>query len=83
LCVERIGKARRATVAVKGEIARGEIYKIVEMSERTGRNIIKSLLDEGLLVSESRWHKSPLRLGFPSLFAANLFPRLFPDDIAN
>lgn len=68
-------------VAVKGEIARGEIYKIVEMSERTGRNVLKTLLGEGLLVSDSGWHKARVRLGLPAQFAAYLFPRLFPDDI--
>ena len=69
-------------VADKGELTRGEIYKIVEMSERTGRNVLKNLLDEGLLVSDSDWHKAPVRLGFPALFAAYLFPRLFPDDLS-
>lgn len=68
-------------VAVKGELARGEIYKIVEMSERTGRNVLKTLFDEGLLVSDSDWHRSPVRLGFPVQAAAYLFPRLFPDNV--
>lgn len=68
-------------VAVKGELERGEIYKIVEKSERTGRNVLKALLDEGLLVADSDWHKSPVRLGFPAQVAAYLFPRLFPDNV--
>lgn len=68
-------------VASKGELARGEIYKILEMKERTGRNALKTLLDEGLLVSDSDWHKSRVRLGFPAQVAAYLFPRLFPDDV--
>lgn len=68
-------------VASKGELARGEIYKIFEMKERTGRNALKSLLDEGLLVSDSEWHKSRIRLGFPAQVSAYLFPKLFPDDI--
>ena len=67
--------------AILGEISRGEIYKIVGMSERTGRNVLKTLLAEGLLVSNSDWHKSPVRLGFPAQFVGYLFPKLFPDDI--
>ncbi len=67
-------------VAVKGELARGDIYKIVEMSERTGRNVLKMLLEEGLLVTDSDWHRAPVRLGLPAQFAAYLFPKLFPDD---
>jgi Fic family protein len=69
-------------VAVKGELSRGEIYKIVEMSERTARNVTKSLLEEGLLISDSDWHKSPVRFGFPAQAAAYLFPKLFPDNIS-
>lgn len=69
-------------VAVKGELPRGEVFRIVEMSERTGRNVLKTLLDEGLLVSGSDWHKSSVRLGFPAQVAAYLFPKLFPDDVS-
>ena len=36
------------TLATTGEISRGEVFQIIEMSERTGRNILKELLDEGL-----------------------------------
>ncbi len=68
-------------VAVKGELGRGEIYKIVEMSERTARTVIKTLLAEGLLISDSDWHKSPVRFGFPAQVASFLFPKLFPDNI--
>ncbi len=67
-------------VAVKGKLARGDIYKIVEMSERTGRNVLKMLLEEGLLITDSDWHKAPVRLGLPAQFAAYLFPKLFPDE---
>ena len=69
-------------VASKGELARGEVYKIFEMKERTGRNALKTLLDEGLLISDSDWHKSRVRLGFPAQVAAYLFPKLFPDDVS-
>lgn len=68
-------------VAVKGELARGEVYTIFEMKERTARYALKNLLDEGLLISDSDWHKSRVRLGFPAQVAAYIFPKLFPDDV--
>lgn len=63
-------------VAVRGEISRGEVAGIVAASERTGRNIIKTLLEEGLLTSESE--KGKLRLGFPAAAAGYWFPDLYP-----
>ncbi len=63
-------------VAVRGEIPRGEVAGVVAASERTGRNIIKSLLEEGLLTSKSE--KGALRLGFPAAAAGYWFPDLYP-----
>ncbi len=68
-------------VAVKGELERGEVYKILEMKERTARNALKALLAEGLLVSDSDWHKSRVRLDFPAQVAVYVFPKLFPEDV--
>jgi Fic family protein len=65
-------------VAVRGEIPRGEVAGVVAASERTGRNIIKSLLEEGLLTSESE--KGKLRLGFPVAAAGYWFPDLYPSE---
>ena len=65
--------------AVAGEITRGAVFKIIEMSERTGRNVLKNLLDEGLLVSKSE--KSAVRLGFPAAAAGFWFPDLYPAEI--
>ncbi len=66
------------TMAVKGEISRGEVFQIIEMSERTGRNILKNLLDEGLLLSKSE--KGLVRLGFPTHAAGYWFPDLYPTE---
>ncbi len=68
-------------VAVKGEVSRGEIFRVIEMSERTGRNVLKSFLDEGLLVADSDWHKSAVRLGFPAQAVPYWFPKLFPNEL--
>jgi Fic family protein len=91
LVVDEVGKkapplhARASAVlkevAVKGEISRGEVLRIIEMSERTGRNVLKSFLDEGLLVADSHWHKSAVRLGFPAQAASYWFPKLFPTEL--
>jgi DNA-binding IclR family transcriptional regulator len=66
------------TVATIGEIARGEVFRIIGMSERTGRDILKSLLEEGLLVSDSE--RGPVRLGFPTHAAGYWFPDLYPPE---
>lgn len=65
--------------ALLGELPRSTIAEIVGMSERTARNVTKSLIDEGLLIPTSDWHRSPLRLGFPIRAAAYWFPNLFPE----
>jgi Fic family protein len=67
-------------VAIAGEIARGEVFSLIGMSERLGRDILTSLLEEGLLVSDSP--RGPVRLGFPIHAAAYWFPDLYPPDRA-
>jgi Fic family protein len=67
------------TTAIRGEITRGEAFGIIQMSERTGRNILKGLLEEGLLASSSE--KGPIRLSFPATVASHWFPDLYPHEI--
>jgi hypothetical protein len=62
--------------AIEGEIPRGEVARLIGMSERTGRDVLRGLLEEGLLVSTSE--RGPVRLGFPSHAASYLFPDLYP-----
>jgi Fic family protein len=64
--------------AIMGELSRGKIAEIVEMGERSARYLLQSLLEEGLLVSSTRWHRSGIRLGFPPHAAGYWFPNLFP-----
>lgn len=66
-------------LATTGEISRGEVFGIIEMSERTGRNILKQLLDEGLVLARSE--KGAVRLGFPAAAASYWFPDLYPNEI--
>ncbi len=67
------------TLAIKGEIPRGDVFQIIEMSERTGRNILKQLLDEGLIIARSE--KGAVRLGFPATAASYWFPDLYPNEV--
>ena len=62
--------------AINGEISRGEVSRLVGMSERLGRDILNSLLEEGLLLSDSA--RGPVRLGFPTHAGGYLFPDLYP-----
>jgi len=62
--------------AVGGQIGRGEVARLIGMSERTGRGVLRGLLEEGLLVSNSE--RGPVRLGFPAHAAGYLFPDLYP-----
>jgi Fic family protein len=50
--------------AIEGEITRGEVARLIGMSERTGRDVLRRLLNEGLLVTTSE--RGPVRLGFPA-----------------
>ncbi|MGD9629828.1 MAG: Fic family protein [Pyrinomonadaceae bacterium] len=65
--------------AIIGELPRNKIVEIVGMSERSARTVAKSLIDEGLLVPTTEWHRSTLRLGFPPHAAVYWFPNLFPE----
>ena len=64
--------------AIMGWVPRGLVAAMTDMGDRSARYLVKSLIDEGLLVPTSDWHRSPLRLGFPPHAAAYWFPDLFP-----
>lgn len=64
------------TVATGGEIARGEVFRLIGIHPRTGSKVLQSLLEEGLGVSDSP--KGPVRLGFPTHAAGYWFPDLYP-----
>ncbi|CAN5749001.1 Fic family protein [soil metagenome] len=65
-------------VAIQGEISRGEVFHLIGMSERSGRDILGSLFQEGLLVSDSP--RGAVRLGFPTHAAGYWFPDLYPPE---
>jgi len=60
---------------IRGEFDRGEAERITQLPERSARRILKQLIDEGLLASETP--KGPVSLRFPSDTLEILFPRLY------
>lgn len=63
-------------IFLRGEIARGEVARIVGSSPRTAQKVTGELLAQRLVTSNSP--KGPLRLGFPADAAASFFPNLYP-----
>lgn len=63
-------------VLLHGELPRGEAGEASGYAERKGSQLIKQLLEEGLLRSDSP--KGPVRLGFPAHATAYLFPDMIP-----
>lgn len=59
----------------RGEMARGDAARVTGRSERSARTALGSLIDAGLLASETA--KGPVRLQFSTKCADLLFPRLY------
>jgi len=60
----------------RGEVPRGETTAIIGTGERQARRVVSSLIDLGVVTSEST--RAPLRLAFPAAFASRWMPGLFP-----
>lgn len=63
-------------VLIHGSAARGDVIHASGLKERTGRNLMGKLLEEGLLVSDTP--KGEVRQGFPIHAAGWFFPELYP-----
>jgi Fic family protein len=63
-------------VLLSGEIARGAVESVTGYKDRQARNIVRALLDKGLLNSEST--RAPLRLSIPHVVVERWFPKLYP-----
>mgnify|MGYP001030038288 CR=1 FL=1 len=61
---------------LSGEFARGEAARITGLAERTARQILRQLTEEGLLVSDTP--KGPVRLTFPVAAVEYWLPKLVP-----
>ena len=63
-------------VLQRGELPRGEAARVTGLKERTARDLLASLVADGILGSESP--KGAVSLRFPLDAAEILFPKLFP-----
>ncbi len=63
----------------RGEVPRGDMVRVSGLAERTGRQVLSRLINDGLLVSDMP--KGPVRLALPTHFAGYLFPDLYPDQM--
>jgi Fic family protein len=61
-------------VFVHGSLKKGEVHKLINVSERKARDVTKALLEEGLLESENQ--KAPLTMGFPAEAVRFILPDL-------
>ncbi|PWU14998.1 MAG: Fic family protein [Verrucomicrobia bacterium] len=61
---------------LRGEVARGDIGRIIGASPRTAQKVTGELLRRRLVASGSP--KGPLHLGFPAEAAGEYFPNLYP-----
>lgn len=66
------------SILYHGEIHRSEIPAMLNLTDRQARRISSSLVEKGILVSDSQ--KSPLKLAFPAALASRWMPGLFPPD---
>jgi Fic family protein len=64
-------------VAIAGPIERTRFVEMTGLGVRTGRRVLASLLDFGVLSAES--HRAPVTLGVPLSSLRFLFPNLWPE----
>jgi Fic family protein len=64
-------------VLYRGELPRGEVGELLGMTPRHARRIVASLLERGVLTSESS--RGALHLAFPATLAGRWMPGLFPE----
>jgi Fic family protein len=64
-------------ILYRGELQRADAATLLGTGERQARRIVSSLLDKGVVVSETT--RAPLRLAFPAALASRWMPGLFPE----
>ncbi|WP_426422600.1 Fic family protein [Bradyrhizobium genosp. A] len=68
-------------VLYRGELPRGDVASVLNLTPRHARRIVSTLLDRGVLASKGA--RDPLTLAFPAKLASRWMPGLFPEQIAN
>jgi Fic family protein len=64
-------------VLYRGELPRADTANLVGTGERQARRVVSSLIERGVLLSNSS--RAPLRLAFPATLASRWMPGLFPE----
>jgi Fic family protein len=64
-------------ILYRGEIPRGEVPRVLDVSERTANRVVAGLVERGVLTSQTP--KAPLRITFPATLASYWMPGLFPE----
>ena len=64
-------------ILYRGKLPRSDIAELLDASQRHSRRIVSSLIERGVIVSEST--RAPLRLAFPARLASRWMPGLFPE----
>lgn len=72
---DKSAEALISAVLRYGQLERGAAAVVLRTSERTARNVLKKLVDEGFLKSVSP--KTPVRIAFPLEHRERFFPSLF------
>lgn len=67
-------------ILYRGELPRGDIPKLLQLTDRQALRIVNALSDRHVLTSRSS--KSPWRLLFPAALAHRWMPGLFPPEMA-
>lgn len=65
-------------ILYRGELARGELSSVLNVTDRHARRLVASLVEKGILISDTS--KSALRLAFPISYANRWMPGLFPSE---
>ena len=63
----------------RGEVPRGDMIRVSGLAERTGRQVLSQLLEDGLL--SSNMPRGPVRLVLSTHFASYLFQNLYPSQM--
>jgi Fic family protein len=63
------------TMLAQGPVRREDVEQVTGLGDRTSRRMVRALLDEGLVASETQ--RAPLRLRFPAHVAPYVFPGLY------
>lgn len=63
-------------IMMRGEIARGEVPRLIGLGERTATDLISQLIEEELVTSNT--HRAPLRFHIPAKVVGYYFPDLYP-----